>query len=1108
MTKSLRLLAFLALMVSASSRRAWAAYPPLQITEFMAANKNTLLDEDGASSPWIEILNPTTNQVGLSGWRLTILSNNSAQWTFPDYVMTPGEYLVVFASAKNRTTVTSELHTNFKLSPSGGFLALVDPSGRPASTFSAYPPQDTDVSYGADPVQSQYTGFFTKPTPGDLNNSLGPGFAPEVAFSRPAATFTAPFQLGLTVTDPEAAIRYTLDGSLPVDTSTVYSNAIRIAATTQVRARAFTPGLMPGQIHSQTYVQLTTPMGSVTSSLPIIVIHDYGAGSIPVPAGTPPNLVNLGVYEPVNGVTRLTNPPTLDTSAGINVRGSSTRGLPKQSWDVQFWGDLTNAINLSPLGLPADSDWALYAPDNFEPVLIHNPLIYQLSNEIGRYAPRTRLVEVYLNTEGGAVSPSDYFGIYVLEEKIKRGPNRVDVDKLDPDDNLQPDVTGGYMLKIDRLGIGESGMNAAGQLIVYNGPTEAEIKTPERLPQDVFIQDYVDDFGSSLGADYRDPVRGYAAYIDPNSWIDHHILNIMAFNVDALRLSAYFYKPRGGKIFFGPIWDFDRSQGSTDGRDFNPRVWRAPIPDYGTDFFNYTWWGTLFTDIDFWQKWIDRYQDLRAGLLSTNHIFADIDGLVDQLRSEESKEIARWPGITTPRSGTVTISGYSYNFSGAYQGEVNFIKHWYADRLNFMDTNFLAKPVFSPDGGGITPGAALTMTAPAGAKVYYTLDGSDPRLSGGGISTAAQTYTAPVLLAASAVITARAFNAVHKNVTGANAPPLTSPWSGLTTATFGVLTSPALVAYTNDGAVYTQNFDSLPNSGATTVNAANPVVVNEVNYALGNPFGLALPAAGPGGLGGLGLSNSMPGWFALGDVASKFGASAGDQSTGGIISFGPTNSAATNRALGLLATSSSGPTAFGLRLVNATGHTLGQISLQFTAELWRQSAVAKTVSFGYFIDPSATNSFSTNLTAALTNLDANFPPFAAGSKETAVDGTNPANQQTIAVAAQPIADWPPAAALWLVWRMADSAGKGQGIAIDNLAFFAAATPPTLGVQLSGGNLLLSWPTNATGFFLQKTSALGQTNPWTALNPTITSTNGTNSTLLPAANSSSFFRLAK
>ena len=200
---------------------------------------------------------------------------------------------------------------------------------------------------------------------------------------------------------------------------------------------------------------------------------------------------------------------------------------------------------------------------------------------------------------------------------------------------------------------------------------------------------------------------------------------------------------------------------------------------------------------------------------------------------------------------------------------------------------------------------------------------------------------------------ARAFNSSHHNLTGANNPPLSSPWSGYTTATFGWLTSPAQVVYTNAGSVYAQNFDSLPNPGASTVEADNPVTINGVTYSLANPLGLALAAQTPGAFGGLGLSNTMPGWYTMGALAAKAGASEGDQSTGGLISFGLTNNSAAsaNRALGLLATSSTGPTAFGLRLVNGTGLVLNQMTLGFTGELWRQSAVAKQLSFGYFIDP-------------------------------------------------------------------------------------------------------------------------------------------------------------
>lgn len=1055
------------------------------ISEFMAANKNTLLDQDGDSSDWIEIYNGTGAAVNLSGWFLTVQATNLTQWGFPNYVLASGDYLVVFASGKNRTAVTNELHTNFKLPAEGSFLALVDPQANLVSCFApAYPPQQTDISYGRDPVLINAIGYYPAPTPGDPNATSGAGFTPEPAFSQAGGTFLNPFSLSVTAGVSNAVIRYTLDGTVPTDVSPVRAGPLAISATVQVRARAFAPGLLPGPIHSESYIQITTDVAKIASDLPALIIYNFGAGVPSTVEGAPDQFASFSFYEPVNGKTFLTNAPTLSTRAGFHVRGSSTRDYPKQAWTVHFWDELDNHAACSPLEMPPDYDWALYAPDYFEPVLIHNPLIFQLSNEIGRYAPRTRFLEVYINTAGGPVTTANYNGIYVLMEKVKRSPYRIDINKLHPDDNTPPAVTGGYMLRIDRLGPGENGFNAAGQTIVYDDPQESDILTPERAPQAQYIRSYMNAFGTALNAaNYTDPILGYASYIDADAWIDHHILNVMAFNVDTLRLSAFFYKPRQGKIIFGPIWDFDRSQGSADGRDFSPFYWRAPVPDYGTDFFNYTWWGRMFTDIDFWQKWIDRYEDLRMGVLSTNHIYADIDALVSQVTREQPREIARWPGWTTPRSGTVSVSGYSYTFPGTYQGEVAFLKQWYRDRLYFMDTNFLAKPVFSSSGGPISPGLTLAMNGPAGATIYYCADGSDPRLSGGAVSSKVLVYRSPIALNSSAVIVARARDPNHRNRTGANNPPLSSPWSGYTTATFGWVTTAAQLVYTNMGSIYAQNFDSLPNPGVTTVQSDNPVTINGVTYSLGNPFGLAFPAQAPGGLGGLGLSNTMAGWYGLAALSAKVGASEGDQSTGGLISFGSTNSpaASTNRALGLLATSSTGPTAFGVRLINGTGFVVNQMTLQFTGELWRQSAVAKRLSFGYFVDPVTTNSFPTNLAAVLPNLDVIFPTAPGDTTPVPVDGTAAANQVALGVTAQAITNWPPGAALWLVWSMADDTGKGQGLAIDNLTFSASARP-VLAIQRTGANMVLSWPygrlqsaTNAPGPYSTLTGAIS---PWT------------------------------
>jgi hypothetical protein len=267
---------------------------------------------------------------------------------------------------------------------------------------------------------------------------------------------------------------------------------------------------------------------------------------------------------------------------------------------------------------------------------------------------------------------------------------------------------------------------------------------------------------------------------------------------------------------------------------------------------------------------------------------------------------------------------------------------------------------------------------------------------------------------------------------------------------------PSYIAYATPGAVYTQRFDALPDPGLTSVNAANPVTINGVAYSLGNPFGFADPilASGSGGLG----INQLAGWYGFGSLASKFGATDGDQTTGGQISFGLAGSA--NRALGLLATSSTGPTAFGAKLINQSAETLDAIEVQVTGEVWRQSNLPKTLQCYYFIDPSGTAAFPVNATAQLPALNVNFPVNPAATGGTAVDGTSGVNQTNLSVSSQVVTNWPPGAALWLVWEMTDVTGKAQGLAIDNFSFSAsvqASTPPVpVSFQLTGTNVVLSW----------------------------------------------------
>ena len=198
---------FFALCISTVSSQAGAA---VVINEFMASNDSTLADEDGQFSDWIELHNNGASAVDLSNWYLTDDQTQLAQWQLPATSIAAGAYLVVYASGKDRASSGSQLHTNFKLSSGGEYLALVLADGvSVADSYSPeYPQQYTDISFGS----NQY---YNKPTPGSLNNAGVDGIIEEVAFSLQHGFYNSSQTLNLSTATANAEIRYTLDGSTP-----------------------------------------------------------------------------------------------------------------------------------------------------------------------------------------------------------------------------------------------------------------------------------------------------------------------------------------------------------------------------------------------------------------------------------------------------------------------------------------------------------------------------------------------------------------------------------------------------------------------------------------------------------------------------------------------------------------------------------------------------------------------------------------------------------------------------------------------------------------------------------------------------------------------------
>jgi hypothetical protein len=129
-----------------------------------------------------------------------------------------------------------------------------------------------------------------------------------------------------------------------------------------------------------------------------------------------------------------------DGNIGIEIRGSYSASLPQKPYAVETRDITQNDSAVALFGFPEESDWVLLANYN-DKVFMRNALAFKLFNEMGQYASRTRFCEVTVN--------GVYQGIYVFGEKIKRDDGRVDIDKLDPDENSGEPLTGGYIFKID-----------------------------------------------------------------------------------------------------------------------------------------------------------------------------------------------------------------------------------------------------------------------------------------------------------------------------------------------------------------------------------------------------------------------------------------------------------------------------------------------------------------------------------------------------------------------------------------------------------------------------------------------------------------------------------
>src|SRR4030095_14755190 len=216
---------------------------------------------------------------------------------------------------------------------------------------------------------------------------------------------------------------------------------------------------------------------------------------------------------------------------GIELHGSSSLYDPKHSYRFETRDAKGEDLDVALLDFPVDSDWLLIG--NYEdPSELRNALAYALAREVreplGRWGGRPQGAEVCL--------AGDHIGLYLVTERVKRGEDRIDIDS--PDDTVKGDVTGGYIVKIDQCR-NACWSTSEGTYVSWTYPHDDDI-TPD---QDTYLRAWWEDFEAVMASkSATDPKSGYAAWIDVDSFADHIVINELAHNVDAYRLSAYLYK--------------------------------------------------------------------------------------------------------------------------------------------------------------------------------------------------------------------------------------------------------------------------------------------------------------------------------------------------------------------------------------------------------------------------------------------------------------------------------------------------------------------------------------------------------------------------------------
>jgi len=765
------------------------------ITEFMALNSSGLKDEDGDYSDWIELYNPGETSVDLAGWHLTDDIDNPGKWTFPSVSLGAGDYMIIYASDKNRIDISANLHTNFKLSGGGEYLALVEADSNVISYEyePSFPAQQTDISYGI--YLNQHT-FFSNPTAGS-GNSLGiQVLTPE--FSVKHGFYNEPFTVSLSVADVSANIYYTTDGTRPsATTGKHYISPIEITTTTPLSAVCISNGVA-SPIVSNTYLfikdivnQTSAPTGYPTGWGTL----QYGLGTYPAGTRAPadyemdPEVCNNTTYKDVMDyalksiptVSIVTNPGYL-FSYSVNA---DTGGIYIYTGDVA-----KDSYNLSNTKLGAD--WE--RPASVEYFNSSDSIGFQINCGLrlhggnGRKSsnsPKHSFRLSFRSEYGVAKLNYDLFdekrAATRFDHLVVRAPMNYSWIHNNPVQRSGAQCIVDRFSKILQLDMGQIACHETFIHVYINGLYWGVYTFSEKINND-FIAAYAqgddsqfdvinDDNAGSIAVDGTitafNKMMTYAnasnydklvseKLLDCTNYIDYMLMNYYIGNTDWDGNNWYTARnrvtPENGFRYFS--WDAE-----TCLTDVNFNLVKI-VDKTLTKMFSY-----LSKNADFKLLVADRIQKhfFNGGALTAENTSARYEMLASKIDTAMIAESARWGDYRKDMASDAAAVLYTYKDN--WLPRKNYLMtNYFPNRTNIVYQQFktagyiptVSAPEYNTRGGELTNPIDLTISAVKG-NIYYTIDGSDPRISGSSIvSPLAYIYANPLHVVGAGTVKARA----------------------------------------------------------------------------------------------------------------------------------------------------------------------------------------------------------------------------------------------------------------------------------------------------------------------------------------------------------------